>query len=397
MENSGSDASAIAQSTANATVQANAAVSGINPLPNVTATYIPTTAYSGSVQVTLSQKQNFLMSGFLPTSSGNVSVSSTASMTEGNAYIQVIFLVDISNSMGVGGTPAAITELENGPGRCAFACHDPKGYYTISNGCILSSTGSYSGWGKWQPPCDMRTVAKANGISLKIDYVNQSLNSFLTELSEYSQDNRNHLYVGIDTFGTNITQVLSPTTDMTTAENTAASLDIENSTPYANANNNPQRAPFDYSQYNGGYTKTSLALQQVIQQLDNVGDGSSASSRKTYVIFISDGAEDVYSSRATYKSVVDVSYVSYCTQLKNQNVKLFSIWVPYYPFPGNQLYDALFSNLPTTGSGSMEGAMETCASGPGYYLRADDGPAIQTAFASALGTIIQDSALRLSH
>lgn len=393
----GANASEIAESAARASVAANATGHGNTSVPDVTAVYIPQTAYSGSVQVSLSQTQNFFMSGFVPSSARTISVSSMATMTEGNSYLQVIFLVDISNSMGVGGTPAAISELENGAGRCAFACHDPNGYYTISNGCIMSSTGSYSSRGVWQPPCDMRTVAKASGISLKIDYVNQSLNSFLTELAEYSQDNRNHLYVGIDTFGTNFAQLLIPTTDIETVQNTASALDIENATPYGNKNNDPRRGPFDYSVYNGGYTKTSLALQQVVQGLENVGNGSSPTSRKTYVIFISDGAQDVYSSRATYQSVVDVSYGSYCTQLKNQNVKLFSIWVPYYPFPGNKLYDALFGSLPTSGSGSMEGAMDACSSGSGYYFQADDGPAIQNAFSSALNTIIKDSALRLSH
>ncbi|MBV1837974.1 pilus assembly protein [Acetobacter estunensis] len=391
---------AVARTTAQSMVTANAQISGLSSVPSVSVSYTPQTSYSGSVTVALSQTPKLFFSGLLPAGNKTVSVQSTATMAQGNSYIQVLFLVDISNSMGIGGTPSDIQQLENGPGQCAFACHDPHGYDAISNNCVLASAGQWqgSGWySVWRPPCDMRTVAKASGISLKIDYVSQSLQAFVSQLVQYAQDDRNHITVGIDTFGTVFSRVVLPTTDLSQATSAAANVDIEDATPFANQYNNPNRSPSDWADYNGGYTKTQAALQQVATDLQNVGDGSSSSSMKTYIIFISDGAEELYSASGKWHTAVDVNYGAACTALKNKGVRLFSVLVPYYPIPGNTLYDALVAPFDGTGEGSMQYTMQTCASASTDFIQADDGPAIKQALSSVFDTIIADSALHLTH
>ncbi|WP_338421437.1 TadE/TadG family type IV pilus assembly protein [Acetobacter estunensis] len=389
---------AAAQTAAQASVTANAAESGISPAPVPSVTYKSLTSYSGSVTVSLSETSPSYFGGLISSGNNTVSVTSTATMAEGNSYIQVLFVVDISNSMGVGGTTVDITALENGSGQCAFACHDPSGYSAATNSCNPRSTSSTSqrhSHASTLPSCDTRTTAKAEGINLKIDYVNQAVQTFISELQSYAQDDRTHITVGIDTFGTNFTQVLAPTTDLNNAATVAAAIDLEDATPLANANDNPNQGSTNYSVYNYGYTKTSAALQQVLSGLSNVGDGSSASSMKTYIIFLSDGAEDIFGSTAWHR-IVDVNYSTLCSQLKGGNVRVFSIWAPYYAIPGDSQYQALVEPFAGTGSGSMQGTMEGCATSSADYFEANDGPAIQQAFSTTFDSIISDSALHLT-
>ncbi|GBR06092.1 membrane protein [Acetobacter oeni] len=396
VEENTSSTSAGAQSTAQtaavASITTNAANAGV-AVPTSQVTYTATTAYSGTVTVALSQTTNLLFSGFLSSGANTISVSSTATTTEGNAYIQVIFVVDISNSMGVGGTAAAISSLESGIGQCAFACHDPNGYSVATISCTTkTSSGRHQ---STLAPCDMRAEAKTEGIDLKIDYVNEAIQDFITQLTEYAQNDTTHIKVGIDTFGTSFTQMLAPTTDLSTAATDAASIDLEAATPLANAQDNPNSSSTNYSTYNYGYTKTTAALTQAIAGLSGVGDGSSATSMKTYIVFLSDGVEDIYGTTPWHRSI-DLSYTSLCTTLQNMGVKIFSIWAPYYAIPNDNQYDTLIAPIAGTGSGTMQGAMQSCATSSDTYFQADDGPAIQSAVASTFDTILEDSSLRIT-
>ncbi|NHO34455.1 pilus assembly protein TadG-related protein [Acetobacter fallax] len=395
---SNAQALATAQTAATASVTTNASAAGISPIPIATVTYTPQTQYSGSVTVSLSSTPKFIMPAFVPGMSGPITVSSTASMTASNSYLQIIFLVDISNSMTVGGNADAIQTLENTPNQCAFACHDPNAYYyTANNVSCTTSLNPQTSSRKASPVCDLRAYAQANGISLKIDYVKEAMQTFTTQLSAYTTSNANRITVGINTFGTNFIQTVAPTADIAAATTAASSLDVENATQYYNSRNSYSYRPLDFANYNGGYTKITSALNSVAGQLTNIGDGTSPSKMKTYVIFLSDGAEDIYDATyPPYYHTVDVSYTNACTTLKNMGVQLFSIWVPYYSVPGNPLFDTYVEPVTGTGSGTMQGSMQTCASKTDDYFQADDGAAIQQAFASTLDAIINDSSLRIS-
>ncbi|NHN87392.1 TadE/TadG family type IV pilus assembly protein [Acetobacter conturbans] len=381
-----------AQTTSTAAVTANAGIAGISPIPTTTVNYTAATQYSGSVTVTLTSTPNLFLLSFVPSLAAPLTVTSTSSMTASNTYLQVIFLVDISNSMAVGGTSSAITYLENSSNQCAFACHDSNGYYGISRACSMTPVFSGS-----KPPCDVRAAAKTAGINLKIDYVTEAIEAFMSQIKDFAADNPGYISIGINTFGTNFKQLLAPTTDIAAAITASSSVDVEDATQYFNVYNNPNRGSLDYADYNGGYTKMTSALTQLTSQITNVGDGSTPTTMKTYVIFISDGAEDVYDATySPYYHNVDVSYTTACTTLKNKGVQLFSIWVPYYSVPGNVLFDTYISPYTGTGSGTMQGSMQDCASSSTDYFQADDGLAIVSAFSSALNVIINDSSLRIS-
>ena len=346
----------------------------------------------------------------------------------GFTYYQIVFVADVSNSMGIGGTSADITSLLNDKLiACAFACHDPNqyrpdttSYYCRQNStdanCHTSGATYCPSLSYWQgvdtttssrgvttvnttkansdyktnctqsygttPFADKRALAKQFGYKLKIDYVTSAISSFVTQLTPYmtAASTKNLFAVSMWTFGTTIKQVQAPTNDATTLATTSSAIDLEGAVP---------------STQNYGYTYTTQALQQAMAGTPNQGDGTSATSRKTYFILLSDGAEDVPGS-SNWGRIVDVNYLATCTAMKqpviatnpNSNPIVFSIEAAYPPISPDTdgQYTALILNkglnttIPTT--------MKACASSSDDYFLASDGPGIQAAVSQVFSNII---------
>ncbi len=279
-------------------------------------------------------------------------------------YYQFIFVVDISGSMSIGGTLTDINGLYNdnaimaagdGHTRCSFACHDPGHFRT--NG-------------------DPRSVAK-NKWTLKIDYVNQAIQNFISSLKTKTAAMPGVFSVGIDTFATSFNVLQSPTANLTTAQNSASLIDIE-----------PMQ-PLSVSQ---GYTRTTSSLQSSLSLLNNIGDGTSPSKQATYVIFLSDGVEDI-EGNVIYGRGTDISYTSVCTAIKNSGATLISIAAPYpiislVQDPDGQ-YQKLVQPFQPPTMPNMTTAMTSCASNSTWAFQATDGPGIQTAVNTVLQQILQ--------
>jgi Flp pilus assembly protein TadG len=391
-----SNAQTVATTVAQATVSANAAGAGLSATPTATVTYNSIGDYSSTVTVALSSTPKFVLANLIPSMSGAVSVSSTASVTAGQSYLQIIFLVDVSNSMAIGGTQAVINTLLNTPAQCAFACHDTHGYYdSIKSIKCTTQTSSYQSL----PACNMRAYAQNNGLDLKIDYVRSALSNLASQISDVSANAANHFSISMVTFGTQITQVLAPTSDQSQISSALSSVDVEDATPYINSYNsqNTSRYGMQIDVYNGGYTKTADALNYVASHLTNVGDGSAANKMTTYVVFLSDGTSDTYvNNNSLANRNVTTYFGSGCTTLKNMNVKIFSVWTPYYVDRSSSWFNQYFGSVPDSGAGSMQDAVQDCATSDDYYFEATDGPEIKQAFSSVFNKIITDTSLRLT-
>jgi hypothetical protein len=89
----------------------------------------------------------------------------------------------------------------------------------------------------------------------------------------------------------------------------------------------------------------------------------------------------------------DVSYTSACTAIKNAGATLISIVAPYPVISVSQdpdgQYKDLVQPLQPPAVPSMTTAMASCASGSQWAYQATDGPGINTAVQSALGSILQ--------
>lgn len=299
---------------------------------------------------------------------GNYNISgSTSSNTVLMPYYQFIFVVDISNSMAVGGTSNDITGLINDKNitaasgqQCAFACHKPSG-------------------------ANPRAIAQNDGWKLKIDYLNSALQTFISTLdsnttsSSVAQKGKVNGYfsVGIDTFGSTFSVAQKPVYPPSQAMQAAKSVDVE-------------AASFA----NNGFTATTDGLNAALQNISNVGDGSSASSQATYVIFISDGVEDLNCwGCSNWNRYTDLSYTSACNTIKQKGITLISIEAAYPSIPitkgDDGQYTALVAPLQPPATSSMQSAMQACATNTSWYYRADDGPGINSAVNGVLGKVMQ--------
>jgi len=324
-----------------------------------------------------------------------LTVTSTTTMSPSNNYYQIIFVVDVSGSMSVGGDSTTIVNMENSPSfQCGFACHDPNNlelvtatnyadanptsaavksvgpYYCPTSSCPMVYSTNFG---------DKRSLAKKYGYNLKIDYANTAIQSFMNQLVSYNTKFPGRYTVGIDTFGTNFKVLQAPTTNISTAATTASQIDVEAVTgPVAVTN--------------WGWTFTTNGLASALGNITNMGNGSSPTKMLTYVIFLTDGVEDIPGSQI-YGRQADLNYLTECTSLKNAGVNMFTIWAPYYNIPNDDQYNILVaplsSQLPTT--------MHACASNQNQYFQANDGPSITAAVNATFNTIIANSKLRISN
>lgn len=295
---------------------------------------------------------------------------STSSNTVLMPYYQFIFVVDVSNSMAVGGTPSDITglmkdanvtsasyKLTGDSTPCAFACH---------------SSSSYK---------DPRTAAKNDGWKLKIDYVNSAVTTFVQQLDQKTTSNvalqgsrvLGNFAVGIDQFGTKFNQTQAPVAPPSLALSAAQNIDVETEDP---SNNH-------------GYTYTTTSLTSALKLISNIGDGSSPQSQATYVIFVSDGVEDQASPGANWGRKTDLSYTSACNTIKQKGITLITIEAAYPAIPKDTQYAALVAPFQPPATLSMQSSMQSCASDTSWAYRADDGPGIVTAVNSVLGKVMQ--------
>ncbi len=356
-----STAVAVAQKTFAANV-ANGVFTG-TPTISTTMTIPSAKDVTAAVAVTASAPTSLLSA--IGISKIDLSADATAKATLPVLYYQFVFLVDVSGSMAIGGTDAAIAKLQ-GSGKydnCGFACHNPNGYYYyLSNGRKVAK--------------DYRALAKSDGIPLKIDYVNSAMQTFFTSLGTALSDSGGSPLMTIDTFGTSFTTVLSNSTSIAAATTAAAAVDVESILTGAE---------------NWGYSRTASALTSVANSLKWVGDGTSTTSRKTFVVFITDGLEDLPGVCSAYGRCTDVAYATACTAIKNTGATMISIEATYPTVPG----DAQYSQIVAPYASQFPTVLKSCSSGSQWYFSASDGPAIQAAMSTIISQITKT--LRLSN
>jgi Flp pilus assembly protein TadG len=359
-------------STANATAAATAGIAAakatfaaqtaslvLSTAATITPTMTIPSAQAITANVTVAAGSATTLSGILGLKEIAIGADASAVAALPVSFYQFIFLVDISGSMAIGGTSADIAKLQSNAafGYCGFACHDPNHYY--------GST-------------DYRALAATKGIDLKIDYVNSAIQTFLTTLNTALTKAGAGSKTSIYTYATTFNTLLSSTTNMSTAITKAATIDIE---------------AVGKASTNWGYSKTTSALTSLKNVITNVGDGTTTTARKTYVVFISDGLQDLPAPGTTYGRSTDVDYTSACTTIKNlnSNLTLITIEATYPVVPNDDQYDLIVAPYAT----KMPAAMKACASSASWYFSADDGPAIQAAMNTAVVQIT--STLRISN
>jgi Flp pilus assembly protein TadG len=283
----------------------------------------------------------------------------SASSTAKNSlpiYIDFYLLLDNTPSMGLAATQADITRLQGltvggEEGTCAFGCHNT---YTPSNHSVLDPTGNYY------------TIAKNNGVTMRIDVVRQATQS-LMDTATNTEAVANQFRMAIYTFGADcgspgLTTIQTLTGSLTTAKTSAGNVDLM-TIPYQNYNSD-QCTDFD-----GTFTAMNGTVP-------TPGSGTSAAPQK-FLFFVSDGVADAnYPGTCTKPTsggrCQEPFNVSNCTAMKSRGVQIAVLYTTYQQVTSNNWYMTWidpFNQGPFAPSPNSEIAqnMQSCAS-PGYYF-----------------------------
>lgn len=108
--------------------------------------------------------------------------------------VEIIFLADVSYSMGIGATRNDVNILQAKTG-CAFACHRDKG----------------------------DTTAQQLGVSLRIDVVRSAYTSAIEEIEKRKKP-EDQISVGLITYSNDVVDLVAPTSDLSSATSSASKI-----------------------------------------------------------------------------------------------------------------------------------------------------------------------------
>ena len=261
-------------------------------------------------------------------------------------FIDFYLLLDNTPSMGVGATTADInTMVNNTPDQCAFACHD------------LSNSNSYY------------NLAKSLGVTMRIDVLRTATQQLMTTAAA-TETYSNQFRMAIYTFGSSatnpgLTTIQSITSNLTTAQNSAANIDLM-TVPYQNYADDTD-------------TNFDSILPAMNSAIPTPGSGATSSQPQKVLFFVSDGvADEVNPSGGCTQPTVNGSdpqthqnyvrcqeplTVSLCTAIKNRGIKIAVLYTTYLPLPTNAWYNSYVAPFTSTISTNMQ----NCAS-PGLYF-----------------------------
>lgn len=249
------------------------------------------------------------------------------------AYSQIVFLVDVSNSMSVPGTDADLKRWKIVSDGCQFACHDS-----------LARKAGYK---------DGVQVAKELGIKLKMDFIRSAMAAFAARAKASGQTGLQTY--SVYTVGTTFNALLENSSNADQLATVGAALEVEPTYP-PGVIVGPGKATDD------GWSFLEDGLTLVRPKIRNIGDGSSSAKRKTYFVFMTDGLDSTTPART-----FGPFYADECTALRGVGVEVFTVQT-YYPPSTDVGVQNAFKRIPS--------ALEACASKPENHFMADDGRAI---------------------
>jgi Flp pilus assembly protein TadG len=269
-----------------------------------------------------------------------IKIASTATSSS-QPYVNVYLLIDISASMLLPSTTAGITQMINGQGGCALACHN-----------TTDGTDSY-GW------------ALNHGIQLRYQVVNQGVSNLLTYLGGNSTL-QSHVKVGLWALDSSLTQMSSMTSSYTTV-----------------ANNFP--APGVASTDAAAATPFNSLVGDFISAVGTAGDGSSSANPQKMVIIATDGVNDptrAWTSDVSLRPQVKVFDTTFCTTFKTNGVTVAILNTPYYPMTWDWGYNVTLGQPGSLGGATRVDdipiALKACAGN--NFTVASDVTAIEQAF-----------------
>ncbi|WP_162561134.1 pilus assembly protein [Methylobacterium terrae] len=274
--------------------------------------------------------------------------------------IDVYLLIDVSGSMALGATTADINALQANL-NCAFACHD---------GVAVKNSGK-----------DSYLWAKANGITLRLDEMNQGILDFVGWLRKQDAVSK-RMRISIYAFSTALTKVLDLTSDLSQV-----------------AGNLP-KAP-SASGESDGATLFGTIMPDFTRAVGTSGDG--ITTPKKLVILATDGVADPGRSWTwdePKRALVTPFDPAQCAALKAPGgsaklpVSVGVIYTPYLAMPWDWGYNATLGQPSQVGGrgtrrDDIPSQLTACATSKDFYMTAGKSGSIGDAMATLFNTFAQ--------
>ena len=297
-----------------------------------------------------------------------IPVSGTArSSARPLTYMTYYFLIDNSQSMGIGATQADMTTLYNrvlfyknassADGGCVFGCHVKQAGQKYTNEDLAHNLTQNFG----------------SKITLRIDSAVSAVQGIISSASSIAGTTQN-IKIGLYAIGEDPTTGKSvipvsdpPSTNYSQLTTAAGGIGLGNI--YSNTTGNT-----DYKD------EISDFLSGLVPALTQ-GSGASASSPLNFVFLITDGINDVPGSCSPKFPVCVTPFdANYCNSLK-ANATVGVIYTTYNPILKNNAGPALetrYAELVDGKTGQAQSNLQSCATSPEWFFEAQDGPAIVT-------------------
>jgi hypothetical protein len=352
---------------------------------NITVTAADTqtaTAVIRNVNVHFTGSSNNTFSNLLGMSGFPLSVSSQATSNV-TPNIDFYLLLDTSPSMEIAATTDGINTMVANTGTqggCAFGCHETNP--------SADNLGNPHGE-------DNYTLARALGVTLRIDLVNNAVQNLMTVAQNTENGNGAVYRAGIYTFNTSVSALQTLTSDLSTAQTAAANiaaLEVYNQSCVTSSNcNNDQDTAIDQ------------ALSSINNTMPNPGNGTKAANDtpQEVLFIVTDGVNDTplisgetgpspdtTSGSGRYYGPINSLGPDECTAIKNRGIRIAVLYTTYNPLPTNSWYNtyvAPFQSAVATNA-------QNCASAGLYFEVSTDGD-ISTALATLFQKAVETARL----
>jgi Flp pilus assembly protein TadG len=315
----------------------------------------------------------------------NIPVTVTA-LAKGpsNPNIDFYLLLDDSPSMAIAATQAGInTMVANtaSQGGCGFGCHESN----PSSDNLGNPNGE-----------DNYTLARNLGVTLRIDNVRTATQNLMTTAQSTAASNNAIYRAAIYTFDYASNTIQTLTSNMTTAYNSAANIDVLQ--VYSN-NCLTQACTSGAAGTSDTDTDFSSAMSAVNRIMPVPGNGTNVpgDTPQEVLFLVTDGVDDkVVSTCSAGANCVSMGNgmwrqqylydTSWCTTVKNRGIRIAVLYTVYYPLPTNAWYNTYVSPIQS----KIGPTLQSCAS-PGLYFAVSTGGDISAAMVALFNTAIQSA------
>jgi Flp pilus assembly protein TadG len=321
------------------------------------------------------------------------------------SYLNFYLLLDVSGSMGIPSTSSEIDRLAKinpdylnlYPGGCTIACH-----FTAYTACqnAKGATVACQGYNLTRGTLAANDYCHNPGttacIQLRLDAVANATQKLIQTATDTAASDHipNQFQIGLYPFARWMYPLRTLTSDLNDVSAKAATLTswVDNGYGTNTQSFDSKGNLLSHGTGSGG-THFENALTSINTTVTTVGDGSSATSPKPFVFLVTDGAQNnqIQQSNGSWSGSNNATTLNTtnCTAIKNKNVTLAVLYVPYVPIPNpttiwNDEDHAANNNIPF-----IEPVLKSCAS-PNFYFKAstpdDITAAMQAMFRMAVAT-----------